>query len=119
VIKSNPCKTCQSTWHTKAFCPQNRTPLKQSTKRIKKQSTKELEYQEWKEGVARSYVIARDGNKCRCCWRPAHLGEKLDLNHIDSKGSAPSKKRDLENLELLCRWPCHRNYTDGKECLHA
>lgn len=85
---------------------------------MNRQSAKEKDYQIWKEDTARPAVIERDGNKCQCCRRPAHEGEKLDLDHIKSKGSHPELKRDINNLRLLCRWPCHRNRTDHIPCLH-
>lgn len=85
---------------------------------MRRMSAKEQEYQEWKENVARPAVIERDGNMCQCCGRPAYDGEKLDLDHVLGKGSHPELKRNLDNFQLLCRWPCHRNKTDNKECLH-
>lgn len=95
-------------------------PRKALTARVrpKKMSDKERDYQEWKEAVARPYVVERDGNKCQCCGRPAYLNEKLDLDHIKGKGSHRELKRELSNLQLLCRYPCHQNKTDNKECLH-
>lgn len=81
-------------------------------------SANEAQYQIWKETVARPAIIARDGNKCSCCGRPAEAGEKLDLEHTLGKGSHPGLKRDLKNLTLMCRFPCHRNKTDGVECVH-
>lgn len=105
------CTKCESPYHYQSFCPLNRKP-------IKKQSDKEKEYQLWKEAVARPAVIDRDGNHCSCCYRPAKVGEKLDLDHDEGKGANPSRKRDITNLRLLCRFPCHRNKTDGKPCLH-
>jgi hypothetical protein len=84
----------------------------------KKQSDRELDYQAWKEAVARPYVVERDGNRCMCCGRPAYPREKLDLDHIKGKGSHADSKRDLQNLQLLCRFPCHRNKTDHVDCIH-
>lgn len=84
-------------------------------KAIPKQTAKELEYQIWKEAIARPAVIERDGWGCQCpgvCW---NLG--TDLDHKLGKGSHPGMKRDIANLQLLCR-PCHNNKTDLKECLH-
>lgn len=94
-----------------------RKPI-ETKKRIRQQSDKELEYQKWKEEVARPFLIARDGNLCSCCGRDAYPGEKLDIEHTLGKGSHPSQKRDLNNLTLMCRFPCHRNKTDGKKCDH-
>lgn len=85
---------------------------------MKRQSTKELEYQAWKEGIARPTIIDRDGNKCQCCGRPAYPEELLDIDHIKSKGSHPELKRDINNMQLLCRFPCHRRKTDRLPCVH-
>ena len=85
---------------------------------MKRMSAKEQEYQYWKENTARQAVIERDGNHCQCCLRPAYESEKLDIDHVLSKGSRPDLKRSIDNMQLLCRWPCHRNKTDRKECLH-
>lgn len=112
-MKSKECANCGSPWHYKTFCPMTKK------KRPRQQSEKEQSYQAWKEEVARPAVIARDGNKCSCCNRPARPKEKLDLDHELGKGSHPELKRDINNLQLLCRFPCHRNKTDGKECVHA
>lgn len=86
--------------------------------RPKKMSVKEKDYQEWKEAVARPYVVQRDNNECACCGRPAYPNEKLDLDHIKGKGSSPKDKRNLHNIQLLCR-PCHFNKTNHYRCEHA
>jgi len=88
-------------------------------KAIPQMSDKEKEYQDWKENVARPYLIRRYGNKCACCGRPANFGEKLDIDHIEGKGSTPSMKSNLKNLQLLCRYPCHDNKTNEKLCIHG
>ena len=86
---------------------------------MRRQSTKEEQYQLWKEDVARPFIIERDGNICRCCLRPAYDGEKLDIDHILGKGGLHAGlKRSLNNMQLLCRFPCHRNKTDHKKCQH-
>jgi hypothetical protein len=92
--------------------------LPQRKKRIRQQSDKEKDYQVWKETVARPYLIERDGNKCGCCERPAYPNEKLDIEHELGKGSHPELKRELSNLRLYCRFPCHRKKTDHIPCLH-
>lgn len=85
---------------------------------MQKQSAKEIEYQIWKEEIARPYLIERDGNKCDCCNRRARYEEKLDIDHIKNKGSHPELKRRMDNLQLLCRFPCHFNKTNHIECQH-
>lgn len=88
-------------------------------KRIPQQSAKEMDYQYWKETEARPFLIKRDGNECHCCGRPALFSEKLDIEHTEGKGSHPERKRDLTNLRLFCRYPCHDNKTNNRECIHV
>lgn len=88
-------------------------------KAIAKVSSKERDYKKWLEEIARPFLIEIDGNYCACCGRPARIKEKLDIDHIQNKGSRPDLKKDLNNLQLLCRFPCHRNKTDNKPCLHT
>lgn len=85
-------------------------------KAIKKQSSKQISYKDWLESVARPYLIAKLGNYCSCCRRPALGGEKLDIEHTLGVGSHAGLKRDLNNMTLMCRFPCHRNKTDHKPC---
>lgn len=101
------------------FCVQHkpRKPIAVS-KRPKQQSDKEKDYQKWKEEVARPALIERYGNFCSCCGRPAKAGEKLDIDHIENKGSHPELKRELSNLQLLCRVPCHFRKTNNLLCFH-
>lgn len=111
-MKIKFCKICGSQWHYQTFCSQKKK------KRPAQQSDKEKAYQVWKETIARDYVINRDGNNCRCCNRSARKDEKLDIDHIRSKGSTPAMKTSLTNMQLLCR-NCHIKKTDGKECKHG
>lgn len=106
----------QTRTHTDLRKPEKRA--RKPPKRIRRVSLKQAEFLVWIEQVARPAVIARDGNHCRCCKREAYPGEKLDLNHTEGKGAHPESKRDISKLELLCRWPCHRNFTDHIKCLH-
>jgi len=124
MAKPVVCKLCGGN-HYRTFCYKNRKPIKVTNpqplkrgKRLRRQSDKEKEYQVWKETVARPALIERDGNACSCCHRGAYHEEKLDIEHTLNKGSHPALKRDLNNMTLMCRIPCHRNKTDGKVCLH-
>lgn len=85
-------------------------------KRPKKVSWKQADYHVWLEVVARPFLIERDGNYCSCCGRPAYDTEKLDIEHTDGVGSHPETKRNLSRMTLMCRFPCHRNKTDGVPC---
>lgn len=84
-------------------------------KRPNKQSVKEQGYQAWLRETARPAVIARDGDVCNCCKR-VHYPH--DLDHVLNKGSHPELKRDISNLQILGRFPCHRNKTDHIPCYH-
>lgn len=106
------CHSCGERGHSQFYCKTRRR------KSINQQSEKELGYQLWKELEARPYLIERDGNACQCCGRAAHTGEKLDIEHEKGKGSHPELKRDLKNLRLYCRYPCHDNKTNNIKCLH-
>lgn len=131
-MKNKPCKYCGSIFHFPFQCYQN--PKRKNsinsqnsqtirTKRTKikpinKVSTKQSEYLKWREKVVRPFLIDRDGNICQCCKRPAYDNEKLDIDEIKGRGSHPELKRDLNNMQLLCRFPCHRLKTDNKKCNH-
>lgn len=106
------CQACGELGHSKFYCK------KRKRKAIPRQSAKEADYQGWKEAIARPYLIAVDGNICQCCKRAARPGEKLDIEHELTKGSRPDLKRDLSNLRLYCRYPCHILKTDGIPCVH-
>ena len=60
----------------------------------------------WKR--VRRAAIERDGYRCRACGR-ASVGS-FEVDHIIpiSKGGLPF---DLENLQTLCRSPCHFDKT--------
>lgn len=88
---------------------------KKQPKPIRKVSSKQASYERWLIKEARLAVIERDGDICRCCFR-VHYPH--DLDHIDGKGHNPSRKRDINNLQILGRFPCHNNKTDNKPCYH-
>lgn len=111
-MKEPYCTSCEKTGHYKTFCRfVKRKP-------IPKQSDKEKEYQAWKEEVARTYLINKYRNKCNCCNRPAFSHEKLDIDHILGKGSRIDLKTNLNNIQFLCRYPCHDNKTNNRVCEH-
>lgn len=87
-------------------------------KRINQVSDKQNEYHIWLEEVARPYLIERDGNACCCCCRPAKDNEKLDIEHTQGVGSHANLKKDLDNMTLMCRYPCHYNKTNHIKCRH-
>lgn len=83
---------------------------------IRKISAKQRKHLIWIEEVARPYLIEKFGDICQCC-KEVHYPH--DVDHILSKGSRPDLKEDLDNLQLLGRFPCHRLKTDHIECTHA
>ncbi len=97
-----PCKYCGLTTHYPYQCRLN--PKK--PKRIRRYGKKTIAYNEWRDTIARPYLIEKYGNKCAMCgetWR-------LDVDHIQKRGSHPELKMNLENVRLLCR-PCHIDIT--------
>lgn len=105
------CEICGTLGHSKYYCRSRKR------KPIKKMSIKEMQYQAWKESTARPLVIDRDGIFCQCPGGCTNLG--TDLEHELGKGSHPELKRDINNLRLFCRYPCHDNKTNNRECIHA
>lgn len=114
---SHSCVICGKRSYS-AYCVLHkpRKPINR-LRRPRKMSDKEVQYQVWKETVARPALIARDGNKCTCCNRPAEAGEKLDIEHTITKGSRPELKQELSNLTLMDRF-CHHYKTIGQKCPH-
>lgn len=113
------CKYCGSVnKHYSTWCIM-KPMTKQSTKlrqtHIKKAGKQYDKWKAFREDVAIPYLEATYGHTCRCCG--AH-GE-LDIDHIQSKGSHPSLKYELTNLQYLCRFPCHHMKTIGKPCIHV
>lgn len=105
------CQVCGERGHSKFYC-------RKRVYRVKQVSDKQTEYNIWLEDVARPALITRDGNICNCCKRKPSYEAKLDIDHVIGKGTRPDLKRNLDNLQLLCRFPCHRNKTDNKQCQH-
>ena len=54
----------------------------------------------------RRLVLDRDGWRCRSCGRAG----RLQVDHIKPL-SAGGEPYDLENLQALCAFPCHRDKT--------
>jgi len=85
--------------------------------RLKRPRQQGKEYERWKkfrDEVAKPYLDEKFGHFCRCCG----VGGSLDVDHINAVGSHPQLKYQLSNTQWLCRFPCHRNKTDKKECRH-
>ena len=104
------CKHCGSATHYSIACFRAKKRVPNS------RSFKQVDYELWLEQIARPKVIKRDGNFCKCCGRPAKEGEKLDLDHIKGKGAHAELKQKINNLQLLCRFPCHFRKTNNIKC---
>lgn len=74
------------------------------------------ELAEWVKEVGRPAVILRDGEVCNCAG--CNHTTNLDVDHIKGKGAHPELKQEISNLQLLCRFPCHFNKTNGILCTH-
>lgn len=124
VKKAVECKTCGSSWHYTSMCPRNqkpltRTPLKRSTKPIKKKGRATMQYERWRDEEAKPFLIERDGEVCQMCFGTKCGNQQLDVAHIDGRGSHHALKMNLANVRLVGRYPCHYNETnhlgdDGK-----
>lgn len=90
------CKICKSIWHYQTFCPRKRQ------KQPKKLGSRQLVYIEWRDNIAKPYLDANFGHKCAKCGSPYDL----DVDHIIKRSLAPSKVKDLSNVQYLCR-ACH------------
>jgi 5-methylcytosine-specific restriction endonuclease McrA len=107
-MKAKECAICSSPWHYATFChmKKNKVPKKQG---------KEAErWAEFRDETVIPYLDKQFGHTCRCCGK----GGKLDVDHINSKGSHPQLKYQISNFQYLCRM-CHIEKTANKECEHG
>jgi 5-methylcytosine-specific restriction endonuclease McrA len=85
------------------------TSVPKRSKRPKQIGKGTLKYNEWRDTVARPYLIATFGEVC------AESGclesNALDIDHIENRGSHPELKMTLSNVQFLCR-PHHAQKTD-------
>lgn len=106
-------KTCQFNGCTKhcygSYCIRHkpRKPIKQKGK-------KTLEYEAWRDNVAKPYLDKKYGRICNACYGNRCGNEQLDVDHIKNRGSNPSLRVSLVNVQYLGR-VCHRLKTDNKE----
>ena len=75
-------------------------------KRISQIGRRGAVYNDWRDNVAKPYLIAKDGYKCAVCGSSG----KLDIDHIQKRGSHPELKMSLDNVRFLCR-KCHIDLT--------
>lgn len=72
------------------------------THALRTKERKTLEYQRWLKAVHK-----RDGYSCQCCGDKK--GGNFNVHHIESYGSTPSKRYDVDNGITLCE-PCHKKF---------
>ena len=104
MAKEVLCTSCGSNLHYQTFCPwKKRKPITQKGKDARMWET-------FRDQIARPYLDKRYGHVC------AVLGcaetTNLDVDHIKPRGSNPSLRYDVKNMQYLCR-PHHREKTDG------
>lgn len=98
---SKSCSVCGKRSYSD-YCFQHK-PRKPITQRGKKT----IEYEHWRDTVARPYLIARYGLRCALCSGIRCGNKQLDVDHKKKRGSNPALKMDLNNVQLVGRFPCH------------
>lgn len=76
-------------------------------KPIKKKGKRTIEYEEWRDTIARPYLIKTYGEICAECKGKRCGNKQLDVDHILNRGSHYGLKMSLTNVQLLGRYPCH------------
>lgn len=104
MAKILQCKYCDSLYHYSFQC----------YKRPKKE--KQAAFEKWRDLIAKPYLKQTYGDKCACCKK---YNKYYDLDHIKNVGSNPRLKMDIDNVQLLCRFPCHFNKTNHIKCEHS
>lgn len=100
------CADCQNK-RSKAKPP---TPLKRSTKPIKKKGKATIVYERWRDVVAKPYLDKRFGHVCFA--KECDAVEALEVDHIKTRGARHDLKMDVKNVRYLCHGH-HRLVTDG------
>jgi len=98
---SNTCKICSKRSYSD-YCFQHKPK-----KRIEQKGRRTIEYEEWRDTVARPYLITKFGNQCNLCKGVRCNNRQLDVDHKLKRGSSPQLKMDLDNVQLAGRYPCH------------
>lgn len=106
-MKDPFCTNCQSPFHTKTFCPYIKR------KAIAKRGKKTLAYEQWRDEVAKPYLDKTYGHECAACHGERCGNRQLDVDHIENRGSHPTKRMELNNVQYLGRFPCHVEKTNG------
>jgi hypothetical protein len=120
MTKKTPhCKGCGEDGHYAIQCRktarkpiQVNKPIKRSQKRIKQKGDKTIVYENWRDTIARPFLIKRDGEICQICFGTRCGNRQLDVAHILGRGGHHEHKMDINNVRLVGRNPCHREETD-------
>ena len=114
------CKSCDRDGHYSIGCPyafrkpiKVNKPLKRSVKPIKKKGKRTIEYEKWRDEVARPYLIEKYGEICVACQGARCGNQQLDVEHKKNRGSHHELKMVLSNVQLMGRYPCHYEKTNG------
>jgi len=112
---SKPCKLCGTPGHTKTFCFMNKkTPIKQSTKPLKRTPIKARGKKASKWSIARKHYLKhnpadKDGNRiCGICKKPVHESE-ITIDHILPRTRRPDLIFTQSNLQ-----PAHAKCNESK-----
>ena len=81
-------------------------------KPIRKKGKQTFKYEEWRDSVARPYLIEKFGAVCADCGGKRCGNRQLDVDHIKNRGSHFHLRMSLTNVQLLGRYPCHYEKTN-------
>lgn len=113
------CKSCGRSiivWNTgQTRCPKCQLARSKAKppKAIKPKGKRTLAYERWRDEVAIPYLDAEYGRTCAACQGMRCGNQQLDVDHILNRGSHPSLRMSLDNVQYLGRYPCHIEKTDG------
>lgn len=107
VLVAKSCKVCNKRCYGE-YCFQHKP-----RKAIKQKGKRTLEYEAWRDTVARPYLIKKYGRVCAACGGKRCGNKQLDVDHIKNRGSHYHLRMSLDNVQLLGRFPCHREKTDN------
>lgn len=69
-------------------------------KPLKPRGKRTLEYEQWRDEVAKPYLDEHFGHVCS---KPGcNKTTRLEVDHIQKRGSHPDLKMDLTNVRYLC-----------------
>jgi|SRR6185503_5812056 len=99
------CTECGSKFHYQTFCPYKK---KKPIPKIGKET--EL-YNTFRDTIAKPYLDEKYGHICSV--KECGMTERLEVDHVKTRGAHHELKFELKNLRYLCH-DHHRLQTDGK-----